>query len=362
MTLIAVHRARTAKGLPLEPVGIWIIDDTDAIPYYPPPHQQFEARGVKALHNRPTESVVDWVMYKASTSPNWKIHQCPSKLFEVEVVDAAKVYEDVQFQHDRELAAHHSASGSAPRRSKAAVAAITPASAWQANRFVVAQSWWIASELSRRHPELIVYEMHPGGGQYDVLCVATPDQLSPDPLEETPRVMINRVGTIQIHRGAESTPVADWPRVLRTQDPHQIVKTIEASAGLGSPTEKSSTTTRSIGYRFFAAALAMLVNDRYSWDVRSESQDTSDGMRRAHQIDGFPSVVEAIDQTPRLGIHGEPYSHYWVLRKDGQPVAVLSMEGWLHLADGTRRDLMSAYAKNGRNMISLTASILEDWS
>ena len=32
-----------------------------------------------------------------------------------------------------------------------------------AQRFVNAQSWWIAAELVRRHPELVVYEMHPGG-------------------------------------------------------------------------------------------------------------------------------------------------------------------------------------------------------
>ncbi|WP_454116041.1 TY-Chap2 family putative peptide chaperone [Microbacterium aurum] len=50
----------------------------------------------------------------------------------------------------------------------------SPCTAHPATRFVIAQSWWIASELVRRHPDLVIHESHPGGGMYDCLTGLDP--------------------------------------------------------------------------------------------------------------------------------------------------------------------------------------------
>src|SRR4051794_35374654 len=56
-------------------------------------------------------------------------------------------------------------------------------------RFILMQSWWLASRLVRRHPELKLIETHPGGGQYDCLTLRK---------DQGTRVDINRVGSIHV--------------------------------------------------------------------------------------------------------------------------------------------------------------------
>ncbi len=56
-----------------------------------------------------------------------------------------------------------------------------------------AASWRLAAELCRRHPDrLRIYELHPGGGQYDCLSIAVAG--------ESPRslIQLNRNGSIHI--------------------------------------------------------------------------------------------------------------------------------------------------------------------
>ncbi|MGD4206363.1 hypothetical protein QT666_22610, partial [Xanthomonas citri pv. citri] len=123
-------------------------------------------------------SAEHWVRYKASTSPSWQLYEPEASLFASEEIDAASAYEHARGEHEKTLAV--SAAGTSASRSEWAESSLSDmttsgSSGWGANRFAIAQSWWLASELVRRHPELMIYEMHPGGGQYDVLCVATPD-------------------------------------------------------------------------------------------------------------------------------------------------------------------------------------------
>ncbi|MBE8146482.1 hypothetical protein IOD13_09295 [Brevibacterium casei] len=42
------------------------------------------------------------------------------------------------------------------------------------DRLIYLQSWWVASEFLRRHPEFDLFETHPGGGQYDCLTILGP--------------------------------------------------------------------------------------------------------------------------------------------------------------------------------------------
>lgn len=365
MTAIAVHRVRTAKGNPLEPVGVWVADSENVTAFYPRQHLQYRDRGWKAIVERPMESAEQWIAYKASTSPNWQLYEPMNAVLDLGVPDAASVYDEVRHVFDTQIVgqATPGANRDAVRAAEPNEDNTTPTpGGWGANRFAIAQSWWIASELVRRHPELIVYEMHPGGGQYDVLCVAMLDQFTPNARANSPRVMLNRVGTIQIHRGYDTEVVADWSAVLEANDPHQFVKELEVLTGWGSPISAPPTAERVIGYRFFATALALLVNDRHVWDVRSESVDSSaSGLSRAGLITAFPDVEAALRQTPRLGIHGEPHSHYWAIRRGVETVAVVSMEGDIHRQGMKRHALMDAYQESDRRLPVMTTELLRTW-
>lgn len=348
-----------------EPVGVWVIDAERSTSYYPPHHEKYRDRGWKAIVERPVESAEHWIVHKASTSPGWQLYESETALFDIGEPDPECVYDEVRGKFEAKLAASALGALSSEKIRAAGSnmeSAVPATGGWGANRFVVAQSWWIASELVRRHPELMVYEMHPGGGQYDVLAVATPDQFSPGTHDPSPQVWLNRVGTIQIHSDGGSEIVANWTEVLEAASPHEVVKHVEANTGWGSPSSSPSPTSRAISYRFFAAALAMLINDRHPWDVRNESLDSSDwGISRAGLIDGIVEVDAGPGATPRLGISGEPHSHYWALRRGNETVAVVSMEGYIYRHGVTPVSLMDAYAKSNNRVLVMTADLLRKW-
>lgn len=366
MPLIAIHQVQRTKGAPPEPVGAWEIDGAATTPYYPPENRKYLKRGEKALLERPMSSAEEWVYFLAHKSKSWRIHKHDKgALFEEATPDVATAYlEEQRAFHQRlvSLQEKHAAT-------RAAVAEAAhdnePASdvGWGATRIALAQSWWIAAELVRRHPRLLAYEMHPGGGQYDVLCVTDPDSLSPHaPAEHLPRVMLNRVGTLQVHRGADSMVVATWLQALESPTPHSIVKDLEGCAGWPPPQTAPTTTKRTLIYRLFASVLTMTLNDRYPWDVRSEFFDTSGyGGPRAGYLAAFPAAVESARTAPALGIHGEPESHFWALRRGSETVAIVSIEGQAYFADGKQTDLMSEYDKHNRRIIPMTVALLKNW-
>jgi hypothetical protein len=235
-----------------------------------------------------------------------------------------------------------------------------------AQRFILAQSWWVGAELVRRHPELILHESHPGGGQYDVLAAFTLPYG-----KALTHVMLNRAGTMQVHlldghNGApEVTRIGTWAEALSAQSPHEMVKRIEHAAQLATTTKASKSAPRALAYRFIATLLTMTVNDRHVWDARNDFIDTSGdewwpGDPEVHGFtDGFPGAREDFPSTPEIGLWQEPNSHFWALLRDEIPVALVSIEGRVY-RKGVRLDLAHEYAANGRRMLPLVASILGD--
>jgi len=76
---------------------------------------------------------------------------------------------------------------------------------WDDGSLLEAASWRLASELVRRHPSAVrLIRAHPGGGQYDCLCVV------PHETGLEGGVNLNRNGTIQVqHRFDGRTPQWD---------------------------------------------------------------------------------------------------------------------------------------------------------
>lgn len=377
MRLTVIHMVRITKGAPPEPVGVWAISGEHAEPFYPPQFEKYLHRGAKALMQRPSQTALeDWVDYKAHTSSSWRILKTE---FDFQgdastILPADTTMEETyRHVHDEYLSKVAGLSTSTDESSRSHPTSITDwetdnqdsATASGSPRFARAQSWWIASELVQRHPDLLIHEMHPAGGTYDVLCVTSPEQLSPEHGGQSvaPRVMLNRAGTVQVHFRGDTHMVGDWHRVMAAPTPHSIVKELEALTGWGSPVTAPPTTPRTIAYRFLATALSMLINDRWAWDARNEFVDSAgyhSGDPNGY-TSTFPAAIQDLRSTPHLGIWGEPNSHFWALLCDNEPVVGISIEGRLYYTSGKTVDLMTAYDQHNRRVIPMTAALLKKW-
>jgi hypothetical protein len=220
-----------------------------------------------------------------------------------------------------------------------------------AARFVIAQSWWIASELARRN-NLEVHEVHPGGGMYDVLAVAriTPDGPSSERLE------MNRVGSLHIF--PDKIGWMTWSAVLATDDPHDVVHRVEAALGLH-PSPKPVTSPRALTYRVIARILTSLVDDRNRWDARMGVYVTTGygGGPRQEIDEHFPHALDHVRRLPTLPSWDGPHRHLWILGYaldndlKAHRVAVLSDDAHLFLPGKKPTvDLMALYTANGRRL------------
>lgn len=220
-----------------------------------------------------------------------------------------------------------------------------------AQRFQVAQSWWIAAELARRNPHLFAYEYHPGGGQYDTLGLF--DDRRP---QDQAVANLNRAGG-SVWLGT-ARKWGRWDDVMATDDPHTVVKALEKWANLR-PAPGQATTPRSLAYRVIAHTLGACVNAREPFDARLEHVDSpySREGSTAGYVAGFPAAVEAQRNYPRLGWHGEPASHQWALLRGDEPVAILDVHGSAFLG-AKRTDLMEVYRATGRRLTPTVAVAL----
>lgn len=222
-----------------------------------------------------------------------------------------------------------------------------PATREPAPRFMIAQSWWIAAELCRRHPLLRAYEMHPGGGQSDVLRIWGPRRGA---LGETDVLVdMNREGTIHL-RDEEPSAWITWAEVMAAQSPHAIVKRIEEFQGLRLTRQAPSTTATSLVYRAIARLLNDKLNDRHPWDVRMEFLDSSDsdGSGRRRFVDAFPSAAEALVRARSRASVVDPAEHFWAILREGECRAVLDDAGVLHRSNGAPIELLPVYRRRRR--------------
>lgn len=215
------------------------------------------------------------------------------------------------------------------------------------SRFVVAQSWWIASELVRRHPGAVIAEKHPGDGMYDVLRV----QLAREPQIH---VMLNRVGTVQVHTDTTYNAIASWSEVLAARDPHAIVKDVEDAAGLPLRSKAPPSTRRGLAYGVVAALLGALVNDRDTWDCRTAfSSPWGHWDKPQPNLPSFPSVTR-----PAEPDYDDP--QVWAFLRNGDALAVVSPEeGAVHFPSGQALDLMKIYATARRRIPLVTGVVLD---
>jgi hypothetical protein len=230
----------------------------------------------------------------------------------------------------------------------------------------MALSWQIAADLVHQHPELVVHEMHPGGGQYDVLAV-----FSLPLANSSVTVMLNRAGTIQVHSnkatraGSNAVVLGTWTDAALPGGARLITRKIEDTTAFTTSRETAPVPTHALAYRFIADVLAAAAHDAYDWDARNEFMDSSGDWYLGDPevngyIDGFPRVRRDFSKTPRIGLWHEPESHFWAILRDQVPIAIVSLEGQVYRADHTY-DLAVEYASGPSGPGDVAGRVFRDY-
>lgn len=207
-----------------------------------------------------------------------------------------------------------------------------------ASRFVIAQSWWIASEIVRRHPSLTIRETHPGDGLYDCLTIVDSAQQ---------RILdLNRHGRLHVPGNEDFEPLP-WSATVTAASGHDVVKTLEKAAGLSPPIKAAASGPKVLAYRLIARVLTSLVDDRHTWDARSGEFATA-------------RTGTALELFGYLETRGKSRDEFWILSKDAQPVAALGVDGVMESQSAMPVELLPAYRAADSSITALVGQVLGD--
>jgi hypothetical protein len=215
-------------------------------------------------------------------------------------------------------------------------------------------SWRLAAEIVRRYPRrFTIIELHPGGGQYDCLCVVNPD--GPFELE---RIYMNRVGSVFVWRRGKPEDEywawrGAWAEVVSTEDPKPLVDRVCSKAGLAPVSPPPATSQATIAYRVIAAFLTHTAFGRIQWECRNGYEDTSgwECSVREHYFAPFAGARARLEVKLGRDVLGVPACRFWFLLRNGEPV--LALEGTSGLAwtlDGRVLDLLDLYRAAGHRV------------
>lgn len=220
-------------------------------------------------------------------------------------------------------------------------------------RFVTAQSWWIATELVRRNTHLRILEWHPRGGQYDALGIL---DLS---LGKVTISLNRRGGRIHVEEESANFEPIEWSEVFASS-PHAIIERIEKGCALTTPAQTPPTERHSLTYRVIAAVLAQMVNSKSTWDARSAYLDGSGygGGPIESIFTHFPTAAKQREMVGQVAVLGDAAYGFWSLNRNNEVVAVLDQWGLLHMPKGEPVDLMEVFTANRRSLIATVGQTL----
>lgn len=230
-----------------------------------------------------------------------------------------------------------------------------------ADRFKLQQSWWLASELGRRHPNAWVERFMHTTGPVLVAVEAGDDAQA--------RVFFDLQAGVRAYRG-ESESHWSWETVLQCPGAHDMLKRIEASSGLGIPRRAPATSARSIVYRLIARLLAMHLDASRPWvPVPLDVQSMVHGLVEPEDdplLLGFETVHRDVhdhraDATKRFGdprlVQVRPW--LWAMTRDVETTFVLDTDGFMHARQLGVRPLLPMYDEVGRDIDRLAVRVLE---
>lgn len=219
-------------------------------------------------------------------------------------------------------------------------------------RMVNARSWWLATELCRRHAQLAIVELHPTDGASDTLGIY-------DELVDSVIIEINRAGTITTRAGDDSDEFG-WIEVFGSE-PFETVLRLERDAGLAPVSKPLKTTGPLLAYRIISAVVGASQNEKDPWDVRSAYLETynGDGGVSRHLFEEFRGAQaqrEKIGETPL----GDPAHGFWGFRRSYEVEFMIDQWGHLYRREEDPVDLNQRFAEAGHNVWALVSAVLGD--
>lgn len=208
---------------------------------------------------------------------------------------------------------------------------------------IEAVSWTLATEMTRRHPELTITRYHPGGGQYDCLAIRS---------ERGVDIDLNRAGRIHIHSaqggGTPKWEPVKWSTFLAS-DPREFIALLEKRVRLPHVNALPSTTPRLLSYRVLAA-FARLHALGTPVEISMSILDSS-GM------DSGPTTWLAEYPAVERLTSGQPVG-FWRAKSKDTEFVIETEPAILHRRNGSTVVLPDRYNEVGRNFGRLMGFVL----
>lgn len=222
----------------------------------------------------------------------------------------------------------------------------------------VAHTWWLASEIVRRHKGL---ELN--------TCISTLG------LDETLGIFDSNGKRLLAFFSSEvpnravvdgnATPAwaFGWDKIMGLS-PRDAVASIEAKMGIFTPSHALQTTETSLIYRLIAKIVGSHIWSVDTWDAYSAGyyDAESKSIYLSDALDEFPTALDKHESANGREISGRGPEGYWVLHKNGEEVFVLDRDGLLHFSSNrTPESLMKRFNSLGRNIDALASSVLKEF-
>lgn len=213
-------------------------------------------------------------------------------------------------------------------------------------RLILAHSWWIATELCRRHSQLRVVEHHPFDGHYNCLGLF-------DDSKNSRRIDLNRFGSLHVHYGERSESFG-WTEIF-SEEPFEVIERLEADAGLKAPKSTLPTTPRLLCYRVITSILLQSVNTKTPWQSMCLAEKIWDREGRLSVERDFGGL--SLKSKEVTSAYDGPEARHWALNRRAGPIElIINDEGILYQREKRPIDLFETFKNTGR---SISATIGE---
>jgi hypothetical protein len=219
----------------------------------------------------------------------------------------------------------------------------------------LSRAWAIAAELVRRHPELRISRVV-DADQNPLLLVHD------DAERRQVQFDLPRWVHYAIDGHVESIT---WNDIFAEASPLHVVERLERALGLGLPAPSLVPDARSLAYRVIAAALAVGVDDEFTWQaVHAHIHPADTDMETFVQFPGGVDLAWRYLDEIRMRVEREGrivfHQPVWALLRDVEVIALLDVAGRVHLPDGVI-DLVQFHEHNDRRLVQTMAALLGDY-
>jgi|GEM_PF-950213 len=217
-------------------------------------------------------------------------------------------------------------------------------------------SWEAAARLTRRHPQLLLFESHQGGGTADALTFVDRDR--PD---WSRCISLNREGSAHISPFTTTgSNTKRWPTLWAAwiADPDRALLELESRAVLRTPTSPAPTIAAAC-YRLMANTITA-AGEQSRWEWRNGMEDTSGygGGVREHHFRSFEDAKARLGEREPDDLYDNPAYRFWFLLKDGDPLACIETVGTLWTSSDETHHISAPVADDSAAIAALVQEIL----